>query len=410
MTSRNTPKSDGRQAGSAPAASRRATISREGLQDLIDLLRRRGYCVVGPTLRDNAIVYDEVTALGDLPAGWTDHQEAGSYRLSRRDDEALFGYVVGPHSWKKFLHPERLRLWQARRQGDGISLIEDAEPVPRFALLGARSCELHAMAIQDKVFMTAEHRDEDYSLRRENALIIAVNCGQAGGTCFCVSMQTAPHATSGFDLALTGILHGASHRFVVEAGSRQGDDILEELAHEEASEQDLTAAQAAVATARSQMGRTMDTAGIKELLQRNPNHARWDDVASRCLSCANCTMVCPTCFCTTVEDVTDLSGEHAERWRRWDSCFTLDFSYIHGGSVRKSSKSRYRQWMTHKLANWIDQFGSSGCVGCGRCITWCPVGIDITEEVAAIRADKVAVAGAEAAAGRANKIAQEGSK
>jgi len=411
MTSRNTPKSGGQQAGSAPDTSRRATISREGLQDLIDLLRRRGYCVVGPTLRDNAIVYDEVTALGDLPAGWTDHQEAGSYRLSRRDDEALFGYVVGPHSWKKFLHPERLRLWQARRQADGISLIEDAEAVPRFALLGARSCELHAMAIQDKVFMTVEHRDEDYSLRRENALIIAVNCGQAGGTCFCVSMQTGPQATSGFDLALTEILDGDSHRFVVEAGSQQGDEILEELVHEKASEQDLKAAQAAVATARSQMGRTMDTAGIRELLQRNPEHARWDDVASRCLNCANCTMVCPTCFCTTVEDVTDLGGEHAERWRRWDSCFTLDFSYIHGGSVRKSSKSRYRQWMTHKLANWIDQFGSSGCVGCGRCITWCPVGIDITEEVAAIRADKVAVTRAEeAAAGRANKIAQEGSK
>ena len=98
-------------------------------------------------------------------------------------------------------------------------------------------------------------------------------------------------------------------------------------------------------------------------------------------------MVCPTCFCTTVEDGTDLAGESAERTRRWDSCFTIDFSYVHGGSVRLRSRSRYRQWMTHKLATWIDQFGSSGCVGCGRCITWCPVAIDITEEVAAIRAD-----------------------
>jgi Fe-S oxidoreductase len=96
-------------------------------------------------------------------------------------------------------------------------------------------------------------------------------------------------------------------------------------------------------------------------------------------------MVCPTCFCTTVEDVSDVTGDHAERWRRWDSCFTLGFSYIHGGSIRNSGKARYRQWMTHKLASWIDQFGTSGCVGCGRCITWCPVGIDITEEARAIR-------------------------
>ena len=367
------------------------------------MLRRRGYCVVGPTLRDNTIVYDEVTGLGDLPAGWTDHQDGGSYRLSRRDDNALFGYAVGPHSWKKFLHPERLRLWHARRQGDAINVIEDTEPVPRFALLGARSCELHAIAIQDKVFMAAEHRDEDYSLRRENTLIIAVNCGQAGGTCFCVSMNTGPQATSGFDLALTEILDDGPHRFLVEAGSQQGADILEELAHDEAGEKDYAAAQAAVATARSQMGRTMDTTGIRELLQGNPEHARWDDVASRCLSCANCTMVCPTCFCTSVEETTDLGGDHAERWRRWDSCFTLDFSYIHGGSVRNSPKSRYRQWMTHKLASWIDQFGSSGCVGCGRCITWCPVGIDITEEVAAIRADNVA-------AGHTEQAAREDSK
>jgi sulfhydrogenase subunit beta (sulfur reductase) len=381
----------------------RATISREGLQKLIDLLRGQGYCVVGPSLRDNAIVYDEVTALDELPAGWTDHQEAGSYRLSRRDDDALFGYVVGPHSWKKFLHPERLRLWRARRQGDAVSLVEGEEAVPRFALLGARSCELHAIAIQDKVFLGSKYRDEDYGLRRENAFIVAVNCGQAGGTCFCVSMQTGPQATSGFDLALTEILDDGPHRFVIESGSQQGEEVLQQIPHDGASEKDEAAAQAAVATARDQMGRTMDTAGIKELLQANPEHARWDDVASRCLSCANCTMVCPTCFCTTVEDVSDLSGEYAERWRRWDSCFTLDFSYVHGGSVRNSSQSRYRQWMTHKLASWIDQFGSSGCVGCGRCITWCPVGIDITEEIAAMQADEVAV-------GRAGEFAQEDSK
>ncbi len=140
-----------------------------------------------------------------------------------------------------------------------------------------------------------------------------------------------------------------------------------------------------VAKVAQQMGRTMDTAGLKDLLCRNYEHPRWDEVAARCLACANCTMACPTCFCTTVEDVTDLTGTHAERWRKWDSCFSLDFSYIHGGSVRSSARARYRQWMTHKLATWMDQFGTSGCVGCGRCITWCPVAIDITEEVRAIR-------------------------
>ncbi|NJL33712.1 MAG: sulfite reductase subunit A, partial [Chloroflexaceae bacterium] len=125
---------------------------------------------------------------------------------------------------------------------------------------------------------------------------------------------------------------------------------------------------------------------VASLLKHNLEHKRWEQVAERCLSCANCTMVCPTCFCSTVEDTTALDGSHAERWRKWDSCFTVDFSFIHGGTVRRETRTRYRQWMTHKLAAWIDQFGTSGCVGCGRCIVWCPVGIDITAEIAAMRA------------------------
>ena len=125
---------------------------------------------------------------------------------------------------------------------------------------------------------------------------------------------------------------------------------------------------------------------VAMLLRRNLEHRAWSRVAERCLGCANCTMVCPTCFCATVEDTTDLSGAIAERRRKWDSCFTCEFSSIHGGSIRRSGAARYRQWMTHKLSSWWQQFETSGCVGCGRCIVWCPVGIDITEEAHAIAA------------------------
>ncbi len=161
--------------------------------------------------------------------------------------------------------------------------------------------------------------------------------------------------------------------------------MLSALPHRAATAAEVGAAEAVVARTAESMGREMRADDLHDLLMRNLSHPRWDDVAARCLSCANCTMVCPTCFCTSVEDSSDLTGTETSRSRRWDSCFTMDFSYIHGGSVRSSTKSRYRQWMTHKLATWVDQFGSSGCVGCGRCITWCPVGIDITEEVRAIR-------------------------
>lgn len=365
----------------------RVVIDTKGLQCLLEALAQAGYRVVGPTVRDEAIVYDDIAGIESLPVGWTDRQEAGRYALERRGDDACFGYVVGPHSWKKFLFPPVETLWTARRDEAGTMAVSRPEPSQgSFAFIGMRACEIEAIAIQDRVFEQGPYTDTAYAARRSDAFIVAVNCGQAGGTCFCVSMDTGPKAKHGFDLALTEMIDGPSHRFLVEAGSEAGARIMVQVPHEQASAGQVEMAEAIVERTAGQMGRSLDTQGLKELLQDNPEHPRWDDVATRCLTCANCTMVCPTCFCSTVEDHSDLTNTEAQRVRKWDSCFTMDYSYIHGGSVRASTASRYRQWMTHKLANWIDQFGTSGCVGCGRCITWCPVGIDLTEEAAAIRA------------------------
>jgi ferredoxin len=357
-------------------------LHRRDFQSLLDALATRGYRIVGPTVRDGAIVYDEIHAVPDFPQGWTDRQDGGTYRMERRGDAALFGYAVGPHSWKKFLFPPRTRLWRAERRAQEFVLRSEPIDATPFAFFGVRSCELHALAIQDKVFLET---DPLYRAHRERAFIVAVNCGQGGGTCFCVSMHTGPRAESGFDLALTEILENGGHVFTVEAGSGRGRSVLDVLPTEEAQAVDLEAAARCTERAAAQMGRSMSAGDVPALLARNLEHPRWDDVASRCLACANCTMVCPTCFCSTVEDTTDLTGDHAERWRSWDSCFTLDFSSLHGSSIRTSIKARYRQWLTHKLSTWHDQFGTSGCVGCGRCITWCPVAIDLTQEVAAIR-------------------------
>ena len=364
----------------------KAAIDVDGLQALIGALAARGYKVLGPTVRDGAIVYDEIEGVADLPAGWTDGQDAGRYRLERREDGALFGFAHGPQSWKRYLHPPMQTLWTAKKDGEGLKIVPPDPPAQKFAFIGARSCELHAIAIQDKVFQGGPFVDTAYAARRQGAFIVAVNCAEAGGTCFCVSMKTGPKAETGFDLALTEILSENSHTFLIEAGSKAGAELLAQLPKRPATSDDLTAAKAVVERTASRMGRSLQTEGIKALLQNNPNHPRWEDAAKRCLSCGNCTMVCPTCFCTTVDDHSDLTGASATRVRKWDSCFTLDFSYIHGGAVRQSGSARYRQWMTHKLASWYDQFGTSGCVGCGRCITWCPTGIDITEEAAAIRA------------------------
>ncbi len=365
----------------------RRVIDREGLASLLEALRLDGFDVLGPTVRDGAIVYGPLHGIADLPEGWTDRQDAGRYRLERRGDRALFGYNVGPHSWKQFLFPPTERLWRARKEGRDISIAAEAPAPAKYAFIGVRACELHAMAIQDRVFLGGRYRDPGYGTRRDNAFIVAVNCSQAAATCFCVSMQSGPRARSGFDLALTELRDGDGQQFVLEAGSEAGRGMLRRLRAARASAAQLAAADDVVRHTAQHMGRRLETDGLKALLQANPDHPRWEEVAERCLSCGNCTMVCPTCFCTTVEDHSDLAGVGAERVRKWDSCFTMDFSYIHGGSVRTTGSSRYRQWITHKLASWHDQFGTSGCVGCGRCIAWCPVGIDITEEAAAIQED-----------------------
>ncbi len=365
------------------------TFDLKGLQELIDVLGRRGFTVLGPTVRDAAIVPGRVASLADLPRGWGDIQEPGSYRLHARDDDAVFGFAADAISWKAALFPARELVWSGTATDDGFTVQSghSATPFgePPYAVLGIRSCDLHALAIHDRVLAERAHADANYAARRKDAFLVTVVCSDPSGTCFCVSMGTGPRADSGYDLALTELL-GEDHRFLARAGSERGADVLAELGTRLAAAPDEAAAEQVFDTSVSHMGRVMDITDIRDLLHDNAEHPRWDDVAGRCLSCGNCTMVCPTCFCTSVEEHTSLAGHETEHWRIWDSCFSTDFSYLHGGSVRSSPSSRYRQWMTHKLASWHDQFGMSGCVGCGRCLTACPVGIDITEEVAAIRA------------------------
>ena len=367
---------------------------RADLDLLIQQLKSDGFQVVGPTVDQEAIVYSEIDCLDDLPIGWTDIHEPGKYRLQRRHDDACFGYVVGPHSWKKYLFPPVTLVAAADRSETGWKMSTPETEAPRYAFLGVRACELAAMQIQDKVFLGGPFVDPTYQKRRNAAFVVAVNCTQAAPTCFCTSMNTGPLCHSGFDLALTEVADG----FLLEIGSEPGAAVAERLivtdrsAVTPATSQQCEAGDAARQQAVDQITKRLDTTDIRDLLMNNLRHPQWAEVAKRCLSCTNCTMVCPTCFCSSVTEVPDLTGDHVDRERSWDSCFNIDLSYMNGSPTRNSIQSRYRQWMTHKLATWHDQFGSSGCVGCGRCITWCPVGIDLTQEVAAIRASQTGAA------------------
>jgi sulfhydrogenase subunit beta (sulfur reductase) len=369
-------------------------LERAGLDALIQHLTTLGYQVLGPVARNGAIVHETIRGVDDLPMGWHDEQAPGTYRL-RHDagDPELFGWAVGPQSWKTPFFPPREELWRAHRDHGHIVVEHQDDGKGPFAMIGARPCELAGLEVLDRVLAASAHADERYRARRRDTFVVAVECGSPAGTCFCTSMSTGPAASTGFDLALTELPDGhrgmtstprKGHRFLLRSGSDRGAGVLEAIPHHLAASDDLSDQDAVLETARSAIGRRLETEDLPELLARNLEHPRWTEVAGRCLSCGNCTMVCPTCFCSDVRDITDLSGEVTRR-RTWSSCFDLEHSYLHGGSVRTSIASRYRQWATHKLSTWHDQFGTSGCVGCGRCIAWCPVGIDITEEVGAIR-------------------------
>ena len=360
------------------------TIAKDQLDRLIQHLAADGFQVVGPRIRDGAIIYAEIGSAEQLPRGWTQESDAGSYRLKRREDDAYFGYVVGPHSLKRYLFPPRLKLFSVTRDSQGIFTPEIESPAPpQYAFLGVRSCELAAVAILDRVF-NAELADPYYRQVRSQMLVVAVNCPEPGGTCFCASMNTGPRCLGGYDLALTEL----STSFALEVGSDRGRELLQRIEHTEADANARHLVDLMMSTAaKHYMGRSLDTTDMPDILLSNMDHRQWDRTAVRCQACGNCTLVCPTCFCSNVYDRTDLSGDQADRYRNWGSCFALEFSYHTGGFTRSSRRARYRQWLTHKLASWEGQFGTSGCSGCGRCITWCPVGIDITAEAAAIADD-----------------------
>lgn len=370
-------------------------LSSSDLGTLIAELRSRGFRVVGPTHRGDAIVTGEVRSVADLPQGIGDTQDAATYRTRRRGDDAFFGFANPAQSPKSVFFPAEEVVWRGHRdheRGGHFSVERDAPATSPIALLGVRGCDLRATQIHDKVLAGRPFKDAHYTARREGTLVIAVSCGDPAASCFCASMGTGPRPAAtdpqtglpAYDLLLTEVLADGDHHFVVEIGTDAGRELADAVEAAAGTADDEAQAIAITDAAAARQTRAIDRRTVHDVLKASAESSRWEDVANRCLACTNCTMVCPTCFCTTVSDVSDLTGDNAERHRVWDSCFSANFSYIHGGPTRESTKARYRQWITHKLSSWEDQFGMLGCVGCGRCITWCPAGIDITEEAAAL--------------------------
>jgi formate hydrogenlyase subunit 6/NADH:ubiquinone oxidoreductase subunit I len=354
------------------------TIKKEELDTLLSVLRRRGYQTVGPFIKDEVLQYGPIENLADLPKGYSSKQEKGRYRLQQGNHARYFDITHGAQSWKQFVFPARKDLFTLKKENGHWERVTPEAEYPSYALIGVRPCDLSAINILDEVLIRQDFYDPDYSARRSRLFILAADCLYPSGTCFCSSMGTGPSASGGYDLKLIEL----EDVFLIKVGSDVGVSVANELECEPAGAFHQKAAQQGLEKANQMMGRkVVDSQNVPETLLSQLESPLWSDVGARCMSCTTCTMVCPTCFCWDAVDSTTITGDTTSRQRVWDSCFNLAYSAQAGGNTRPTVRARYRQWLTHKFGNWLHQFGMSGCVGCGRCITWCPAEIDVTEEI-----------------------------
>ena len=360
-------------------------VARSVFEALLSNIREAGYDLIGPQVRGNGIAYESFQSVEQLPTGLVTDQAPGRFRLIEGGHERFFDFIPGAQSWKQFLFPPRLELFRLRRTSTEWSSVESAIPSPARAFIGVRACELAAIQMQDRILLRADFSDPLYRALRSKVFVLAVNCLHPAGTCFCSSMGCGPRVQNGFDLCLTEL----DDIFLVTIGSELGRSVAQDLPSEPASAFALSAAETAIELASQQARCAVDPARSADGILENLDDPHWDTVANRCLSCGNCTLVCPTCFCWDVEDHLNLRGTETTRERIWDSCFNPGYSSQAGGNTRPSIRSRYRQWLSHKFGGWKQQFGTLGCVGCGRCVTWCPAAIDTREEVQAMQLEAV---------------------
>jgi len=363
----------------------RYTAAKGCVPGLIRNLQRQGYTVVGPSIVDGVVRLRELRGPGDLASGVVDFHAPGSYAVGGERSLLVFSSINGPDSPKEYFHPAEVELSKLVDRGNGIERISSFHSEKKYAFFGLRPCDLKGVEVMDRTMLVPGFEDPVYSALRKGSLFVVVNCTRAGENCFCASMGTGPEAESGYDVAITEL----PDKLLVDVPARN-IGLFEGINLSPATEDDLREGEERVRQVREQTGRRFTPRNPAKSMYEAIDSPLWGKVAERCLACGNCTMVCPTCFCNTIIDKTDLKDGSVSRVRTWDSCLSKDFVYSAGGNPRQQRTARYRQFVMHKFAYWPDEFGTYGCVGCGRCITWCPVGIDITETVSGVLDDQQA--------------------
>ncbi len=360
-------------------------FAREDLQLLLELLKQRGFEILGPRAADGMISFAPLSSADQLPWGVEDEQEAGRYRLADGPANRAFFWTSAAQSIKPLAFPAAEGLWQVRFSDDGRPRFSETLPAPKpIAIIGVRACDLAALELLDRHFY--DKGDPWYRARRDALCTVAVNCARSAATCFCRSTGDGPSVNSRHDLLLDEIEDG----FVIQAGSPLGEALIADCDWQPASAEHLADAKVQTEAAASTQTRSLPEVDLESMLGNRANVAAWQKIGEQCLACGNCTAVCPSCFCHRHTEEPALDAASSSHGREWDSCFSNDHSLMHGQPHRREISHRYRQWLSHKLGGWHSQYGRSGCTGCGRCITWCPVGIDLTRSVSAVLKESAA--------------------
>lgn len=348
------------------------------LKNIYEKLKEE-YTVVAPELNDGVIKYEESTDFEKIPAGYKQFEFAGSYQIFKSSNR-FFSYIRPYNNLKYFLRPPSIKLLTVIEK-DGNLEFSYQEQRKKIAFFDIRRCDLKALSILDKVYLNENYPDSYYKSLREDIFIVGVDCAEAGDVCFCNSMDIDFDSFYSADMFITEIDDG----FLVDTVSKKAEHLVEGLGLSTPTKEDLAKRQEIKRRFKESFKKKLDTANLKEILYQKIEHPYWEEIGKRCLSCANCTQVCPTCFCFDIKEINSLDMKKSERFAVWDSCFNQTFATVHKFNIRDSIASRYRQWLMHKMAYWQDQFGDFGCVGCGRCITWCPAKIDIHIETVKLR-------------------------
>ena len=322
----------------------------EGLQKLLDFFVKRGFTVYGPVIKGKSWVFSEIHSISEV-------------------DLNYIRSILPP---KKLLLPPKSSIFSFKLD-DSFEVFESCD-FKNVVLFGVHPCDLKAIERLD-AFFSLYPEDVCYKARRQGLFIVGLTCNVVDEHCFCSSLGIDPEASTGFDILITQI----GESFLVESGSLKGLNILRELNFPEAKSEHLEAKMRHIEDLKSRFTKKADFKELDKIAKSKLDHKVWLETAEKCLSCGNCSMVCPVCYCFDVYDSLDLTLKEGARVMELDSCQLLEYAEVAlGGNFRRDRYQRLRHWMLCK-------FGAAGgstytsCVGCGRCLVYCPTSIDLTE-------------------------------